>query len=259
MMTKRRPKGEGSVYRRKDGRVVGEYEDANGRKRYITSKTKTKTQMTALVRTALENRDNGITHDSESLTVEKYLARWLESTRDTVGLRTYQRSEETARLHITPMLGKVKLEKLTAMQLDGLYRKKVKAGLSPRSVQIIHATAHKALKRAVRWRLVRENVAEHATPPKTTKREMQPLTKDQMQILLRTAKRTQPKMYALYALAVTTGARLGELLALHRADVDLDAGTLRISKSVHNGRVTAPKTSAGRRTITGCPSRRWTR
>jgi len=250
MMAKRRPKGEGSVYRRKDGRVVGEYEDANGRKRYITSKTKTKTQMKALVRKALENRDNGITHDSESLTVEKYLERWLESTRDTVGLRTYQRSEETARLHITPMLGKVKLEKLTAMQLDGLYRKKVyrkkvKAGLSPRSVQIIHATAHKALKQAVRWSLVRKNVAEHATPPKTTKREMQPLTKYQTQIPLRTAKRTQPKMYALYALAVTTGARLGELLALHRADVDLDAGTLRISKSVHNGRVTAPKTSAG--------------
>ncbi len=177
------------------------------------------------------------------------MGRWLEFTRDTVGLRTYQRSEETARLHVEPPLGKVKLDKLTAMQLDGLYRKKLKAGLSPRSVQIIHATAHKALKQAVRWRLVRENVAEHATPPKTTKREMQPLTKDQTQILLRTAKRTQPKMYALYALAVTTGARLGELLALHRGDVDLEAGTLRISKSVHNGRVTIPKTSAGRRTI----------
>jgi integrase len=185
MMTKRRPKGEGSVYRRKDGRVVGEYEDANRRKRYISSKTKT--EMKALVRKALEDRDNGITHDSESLTVERYLGRWLESTRDTGGLRTYQRSEETARLHITPTLGKVRLDKLTAMQLDGLYRQKLKAGLSPRSVQIIHATAHKALKQAVRWRLVRENVAEHATPPKTTKREMQPLTKCQTEILLRTS------------------------------------------------------------------------
>ena len=74
---------------------------------------------------------------------------------------------------------------------------------------------------------------------------------------MRTAKRTQRKLYALYALAVTTGARLGELLALHRGDVDLDAGTLRISKSVHNGRITAPKTNAGHRT-TGCPSWRWT-
>ena len=64
IMTKRRPKGEGSVYRRKDGRVVGEYEDATGRKRYITSKTMTKAEMKAKVRKALEDRDNGITHDS---------------------------------------------------------------------------------------------------------------------------------------------------------------------------------------------------
>lgn len=248
-MSKRRPKGEGSVYRRKDGRVVGEYEDANGRKRYITSTTKNKAEMKAAVRKALEDRDNGITHDSENLTVEMYVDRWLESTRDTVGLRTYQRSEETARLHIIPTLGRVKLEKLTAMQLDGLYRKKLKGGLSPRSVQIIHATAHKALKQAVRWRLLRENVAEHATPPKSVGHEMQPLTKHQTQILLRTAREKQPHLYALYALAVTTGARLGELLALQRADIDLDAGTVRISKSVHNGRVTSPKTASGRRTI----------
>lgn len=70
------------------------------------------------------------------------------------------------------------------MQLDELYRKKLEAGLSPRSVQMIHATAYKALKQAVRWRLVRSNVA----PPKSVKRDMQPLTKDQTQELLRTAK-----------------------------------------------------------------------
>ena len=39
-MTKRRSKGEGRVYRRKDGRVVGEYEDANGKRRYISGETK---------------------------------------------------------------------------------------------------------------------------------------------------------------------------------------------------------------------------
>lgn len=248
-MSKRRPKGEGSVYRRKDGRVVGEYTDAAGRKRYMTSTTMSKAEMKAAVRKALEDRDNGVTHDSEGLTVAEYLDRWLESTRDTVGLRTYQRGEETARLHIAPTLGKVKLDKLTAIQLDGLYRRKLQDGLSPRSVQIIHATAHKALKQAVRWRLVRENVAEHATPPKSAGQEMQPLTKDQTRILLRTARHKQPHLYALYALAVTTGARLGELLALDRASVDLEASTLRISKTVHNGRVTSPKTSAGRRSI----------
>ena len=248
-MSKRRAKGDGSVYTRKDGRVVGEWTDANGNKRYMTSTKMSKREMSAAVRKKLEDRDNGIAFDSENLTVEVYVERWLAATQDTVSLRTYQRSEETARLHITPTLGKVKLEKLTAMQLDSLYRKKLKEGLSPRSVQIIHATAHKMLKQAHRWRMVRENVAEHATPPKSVSRDITPLTREQAQALLSTARKHQPKMYALYALAISTGGRLGELLALQRPDVDLDAGTLRISKSVHNGRVSAPKTAAGRRTI----------
>jgi integrase len=248
-VSKRRAKGDGSVYTRKDGRVVGEWTDANGRTRYMTSTKMSKTEMSKAIRKKLQERDEGITHDSENLTVAEYVDRWLGSTQDTVGLRTYQRSESSAKLHIVPTLGRVKLEKLTAMQLDNLYRKKLKAGLSPRSVQIIHATAHKMLKQAVRWNLVRHNVAANATPPKTVRQEMHPLTKEQAQFLLRTARQYQPKYYALYALAITTGARLGELLALQLSDVDFDAGTLRISKSVHNGRVTTPKTSAGRRTV----------
>ena len=219
-MTKRWPKGEGSVYRRKDGRVVGEYEGATGRKRCITSKTMTKAEMRAKVREALEDRDNSITHDSEGLTVAEYLDCWLESTRDTIGLRTYQRSEETARLDITPTLGKGKLEKLTAMQLDGLYRNKLKAGLSPRSVQIIHATMYKALKQAVRWQLVPRNVAEAVNPPRAPKAEINPLTLTQVKALLNSAR--GDRFEALYVLAVTTGMRSGELLGLQWRDVDLE-------------------------------------
>jgi len=248
-VSKRRAKGDGSVYTRKDGRVVGEWEDANGKTRYMTSTKMSKAEMSRAVRQKLQDRDEGIVHDSENLTVAEYTERWLEATKDTVGLRTYQRSESSAKLHIVPTLGKVKLDKLTAMRLDTLYRKKLKAGLSPRSVQLIHATAHKMLKQAVRWQMVRTNVAENATPPKSVRGEMQPLTREQVRVLLRTARKHQPSYYALYALAVTTGARLGELLALQRQDVDLNAGILRISKTVHNGRVTAPKTSAGHRTI----------
>jgi integrase len=191
-LTKKRANGSGSVYRRKDGRVVGVWEDVEGRTRYATSKTKTKAEMSTIIRKKIEDRDNGIAHDSENLTVADYFDRWLEATKDTVGLRTYQRAEETTRLHIVPTLGKVKLEKLTAMQLDGLYRKKLQEGLSARSVRIVHATAHKALNQAVRWRVVRENVAKHATPPKVIKHEIRPLTKEQSKMLLSTARDHHP-------------------------------------------------------------------
>ncbi|HKH75596.1 MAG TPA: hypothetical protein VKA51_01425 [Rubrobacteraceae bacterium] len=175
-MTKRRVKGEGSVYQRKNGRFVGEYDDINGKRRYVSGKNKA--EVRAELREKLAERDRGIVVDSEGLTVEKYMDRWLESTRDNVGLRTYQHSEETTRLHIKPTLGRVRPGRLTAMQLDTLYGEKLKSGLSPRTVQIIHATAHKALKQAVRWRMVGMNVAEHATPPRSTGQEMQPLSKD---------------------------------------------------------------------------------
>lgn len=246
------PKGgatEGLVYRRGDGRVVGEYLDAEGRKRYMTSKTMTKAQMKAALRERLNERDTGVAADSEGLTVAAYLDRWLESIRDTVREGTYKPYEAIVRLHLKPALGKTKLDKLNALQLQKLYREKLKAGLSPRRVRYIHATVNKALKDAVRLRLLRQNVAEAAKPPRLVRREMDTLTREQAQVLLRTAKRTQPKLHALYALAITTGARQGELLALQRQDVDMDAGTIRIQRSVYNGRVSEPKTSSGRRTI----------
>ncbi len=246
-MTKRRAKGEGSVYRRKDGRVVGEYEDANGRKRYITSTTKTKQEMKAAVRKKLEDRDNGIAYDSENLTVERYMDRWLESIKDRVRPGTFKPYEAIVRLHVKPTLGRTKLEKLNTMQLERLYRQKLDAGLSARRVRYIHVTIRKALKDAVRLQLLSRNVADAAIAPRAVKTEIEPLTHDQMRSLLDAA--TGDKLRALYILAITTGMRQGELLGLQWKDIDLEVGTLRVSRSVYDGVISPPKTNAGRRTI----------
>ena len=137
-MTKRRIKGEGSVYPRGDGRVVGEYGDANGKKRYISGTTKP--EVKAKLRKLLEDREVGIAYDSEGLTVERYMDRWLEYIRDRVRPGTFKPYEAITRLHIKPTLGKTKLEKLTALQLETLYRQKLKASLSARRVRYIHVT-----------------------------------------------------------------------------------------------------------------------
>ncbi len=246
-MTKRRAKGDGSVYRRKDGRVVGEWEDADGKTRYMTSKTMTKREMSAAVRKKLQDRDEGIAAHSEGLTVERYMDHWLDSQRDRVRPGTFKPYEAIARLHVKPTLGKTKLEKLTAMQLENLYRQKLDSGLSARRVRYIHVTIRKALKDAVRLQLLSRNVADAAIPPRAAKSEIEPLTQDQMRTLLEAAR--GDKLECLYVLAVTTGMRQGELLGLQWKDVDLDGGKLRVNRSVYEGVTSPPKTSAGRRTI----------
>src|SRR5215213_11718349 len=119
MSKKRRDKGEGSVYRRKDGRCVGEYEDANGKRRYISGKTKA--EVRAKLRKLLADRDEGIAYDSENLTVGAYLVRWLEAIKGSVRDRTWERHEQVVRLHLKPAIGGVKLDRLNALQVQSVY------------------------------------------------------------------------------------------------------------------------------------------
>lgn len=221
--------------------------DANGRKRYITSTKMSKAEMKAAIRKKLEERDKGIAYDSENLTVGDYLDRFLDAARGTVRERTWRRHEEVVRLHLKTTLGHHKLDKLNALQVQSAYRQKLDAGLSQRSVEIVHATLHKALKQAVRWSLVPRNVAEAVAPPRPPRREIRPLTGEQMRSLLDAAR--GDKMYAFWVLVATTGMRNGEMLALQWQDLDLDAGKLSVRRTIFNGKVSPPKTASGRRTI----------
>ena len=127
-MAERRPRGEGSVYRRGDGRVVVEYVDANGKRRYVSGRTKAEVGRT--LRGLLADRDEGIAYDSENLTVGAYLARWLLATKGTVRKRTWERHERVVRLHLGPSLGATSLlGRLGAPQVQALYGRKLEGGL----------------------------------------------------------------------------------------------------------------------------------
>jgi integrase len=101
----------------------------------------------------------------------------------------------------------------------GLYKEKLQT-LSPRTVQYIHVTLHKALKQAVRDGLVQRNSTEAVKPPQVRRKEIHPLTTEQVKTLFEAAK--GDRLEALYILAVTTGLRQGELLGLKWDDVDME-------------------------------------
>jgi integrase len=240
----RRSRGEGSVYKRKDGLWVARYKAA-GKRKYIYGKSKK--AVTDKLRERLSSGVANLVPEADGMLVEEYLDRWLPTVKDTVKERTWARHEEVVRLHLKPSIGRVKLQKLNALDVQELYRRKLDEGLSPRTVQIVHTTLHKALKQAVRWSLLQKNVTEAVTSPRPRKKEIRVLTSEEAKRLLLAAK--GERFEALYVLAITTGIRQGELLGLKWDDVDLGEGILRVRRTVWKGRVSAPKSARANRSV----------
>lgn len=249
-MDERRSPGEGSIYQRKDGKWVAQYriETIAGRKTkylYSSSEKEAKRRLRAAL---AEVEANGIIPDAGKLTVGGYLDQWLENIKPTIKYSGWKRYEDSVRLHIKPAVDSMKLSKLSALHIQNLYSAKLAEGLSPRTVQIIHATLHKALKQAVLFSLVPHNVAERVSPPPSKQKEIYPLTRKQIAALLEATKGN--RLEALYVLAVSTGMREGEILGLRWEDVDLVSGTLQVRRTLYQGRTHTPKTASARRTIT---------
>lgn len=173
-------------------------------------------------------------------TVAEYLAGWLDGL-PTSGLRPstidgYRRNVA----YLTPRIGAVRLDQLTAMHLNPVYselltagRRQRTGGLSPRSVRYIHVVLHKALADAVDQGILARNVAAKAKPPSnksTRPKEMAWWKPAELKAFLdfTAAERLGP----LFRVAAMTGMRRGEVCGLRWVDVDLDAGRLEVRQQL---------------------------
>jgi integrase len=225
---KSRANGDGDVFPRKNKQQKitsyrGAYVGPDGKRRYVSGKNKEEARKA--LREARSNADQGLVFDAESLKVGEYLDGWLsDSVRDTVRQRTYERYESIVRVHIKPAFGRLRLRALTPNHARGLYRRKLDSGLSPRTVNYIHVTLHKALSQAVSDGLVPRNAAS-VKAPRPEKPEIRPLSSDQARKLIATAHEAGDRFEALYVLALHCGLREGELLGLRWDDVDFGGAT----------------------------------
>ena len=155
----------------------------------------------------------------------------MESTdRSPNTLRGYRQIANTV---VRPELGKIKLSRLTACDLDRLYAKLKAKGNAPMTVRHVHTFIGTALHQAERWQLVDRNVARQATPPTVHATEVVAPKPAEVQRIIEAAEALEPMLAALLLTAALTGARRGELCALRWSDVDWQAGTLRIARSVY--------------------------
>lgn len=254
-MSRKRGNGEGSIYEHKrDGKKVGyrgsyTVHTATGpQRRYVSGKTREEVRQK--LAKALADRDGGLVFDAANLTAEEYLSRWLEnSVKGSVRESTYRSYRHQVNRYMVPAIGSMKLKKLSAMHVQGMYRSMLDRGLSSRTVQYTHAVLHRALKQAVRWGLLPRNVCQDVDRPRLRREEMRPLNRAQVRRLLKTAQGA--RLEALYVLAVRTGMRPGELLGLKWEDVDLDGniGSLQVNRALSEGKLTEPKRKRSRRRI----------
>ena len=249
----RRGNGEGTVTRRKDGRWEAKYtvHTTGGPKRRALY-GKTRAEVAEKLAQALSDRSGGLANfDAGSVTVGEYLERWLnDSAKGSVRDSTHASYERLLRRYVFPGLGRVKLRKLSAAHVQGLYRSMQDGGLSSRTVRYAHAVLRRALKQAMRWGMIPRNPCDDADPPKANREEMRPLDREQARRLLSFASSDGDRLEALWVLAIHTGMRPGELLGLKWEDVDLEAGALRVKRALlPEGEFAATKTARSRRSI----------
>src|SRR5215469_616465 len=248
---RRRGHGEGSIFQRqRDGKWIAQLTLENGRTKQFCRKSYQEA-LRALQQAQLEQKQGRLARGPKQ-TVGQYLEYWLDIHQAQLKLSTYTMYRRNLDKHILPGIGHYQVQALTADQVQAFYAKKQKEGLSAASVRLLHAILSAAFKDAVRWKRLAYNICTAVDPPRLPRHERRPLDRDQAQRLLAVAEGT--RLECLLTLALATGMRLGELLALRWGDINLEEMTLQVQHTVDHlsGRgfvETEPKTESSRRTI----------
>src|SRR5262249_17280408 len=145
------------------------------------------------------------------------------------------------------------IQKLRPSDLQAVYAAMAQDGLADRTRLHLHRIVHVMLKHATQWGIVSRNVADMIDAPRVRAHEVEILSPDQGQTMLETL-RGQP-LYPIVALALATGLRRSELLALRHKDIDLDAGVLRVEQALEETKRGGLLFKAPRRGTVGVRSR----
>jgi len=246
----RRVAGEGSVYQRRDGRWVARVLDTSGRTRSLYARTYREAEQK--LHTARRAVEDGLGVPDQQITLGAYLTRWLENLPNTdVKPATVLFYTKYVNKHVmTEPLARRALARLTPSDLSHLYARKLASGLSRTTVTHLHRLLHRALRVAEREGIVPRNVAAAVDGPGRDRVEFRVLHDDEPERFLAAA--VEEPLAALFVVALCTGMRQGELLALQWRNVDLDGCELEVVGSLTGVRradmeITSPKTKRTRR------------
>lgn len=232
---------QGTGQRKKSYRITVDLgrDDTGKRRRHRETFEGTKKDAERRLREILTQVETGLYVPPSRMTTGQYLRQWSETY---AALHTSPRTAASYQAeldrHIIPGIGQVPLTELRPHHLEQYYVQAVKSGrkdgtggLAPRTVLFHHRIISEALEHAVRQGELVRNCAKLVDPPKPKRVKVQTLTKDDAIRFLEAARDSQ--YFYLFAVALGTGARLGELLALTWHNVDMERGCVTIDATLY--------------------------
>ena len=226
----RNAKGNGSIRQRENGTWEGRCTINGKRKSFYGER---QSDVLKAMRAAQKAVDDGVFFEPTKVDLAGWLDHWLSEyvmpSAKPLTLATYKSRVET---HIKPALGRVKLTQLNATQIQAFYNDLLRVHeLSPKTIKNIHGILHKALDQAMKLRYIGLNAADACTLPRVEKKEIAPLTEDEISAFLAVIQEGEP-LRDLFTVALFTGMREGEICGLSWDAVNFRDGTITVKQQL---------------------------
>lgn len=228
--------------------------DADGKRKYFNKTIHgTKKDAQKFLTAKTREKDLGVFVEPAAMPLNQFLDKWLaECAILKVREQTLNGYKWLLNHFVREKLGQKRLSDIQAYEVQKLYNEMKKANYSPKTIRHAHNVLSSAFKQAVKWKMLMQDPCDLCELPRQIKTEMKCLTPFEAKLFLETAK--ENKHSVLFQLAIQTGARPQEYLALQWKDVDFEQKTISIKRAiveVKGGgfRFDEPKTARSRRSI----------
>jgi integrase len=231
---------------KRGNRFVVDYYDAFGKRR----RERKRTRKAAKDRLGEILKSNGQLIETRR-TVKEYGEAWLETYGKThLKDSTYQEYKAALEKHVFPIFGRLPFTKVSREAVKRLIAEKIAAGFSRSTVRNIIAPLREMYNHAIDDGAASFNPASRVGRFNRRRGEdttVDPLTKEELHIFLKTVREQMPDYYPLFFCAVTTGMRQGELIGLKPIDVDFAGRFIHVQRNISRGEASSPKNGKTRR------------
>lgn len=255
----RRAKGTGTLHKRVitrngkpyeywEAQVTIGYDSGTGKQKRKTFTGATQKEVREKMQKAAVAVNENDYFEPSKITLAQWLDMWIAEYSADWKYNTKVKYKTVCETHLKPSLGAVKLSKLSTPLIQSFYNELGKTGkvtehkmkdgkkeirqepLSPKSIRLVHGVLSKALNTAVKVGYIKNNAAERCTTPKLEKKEIVPLTDEQIKAFVSAC--DSEALGRIYKLILFTGLREGEALGLTWDCVDFSNGILKINKQL---------------------------